>query len=83
LLVTSSAFVGVICVLLLLFHGRHQTTKGIWIAKAVAIEPFTVVLDLEPFTVVLDLEGTDGRERGQVKDLLADVSQLKLNVPQQ
>ncbi|CAD6253444.1 unnamed protein product [Miscanthus lutarioriparius] len=36
--------------------GRHQTTKGIWIAKAVGIEPFTVVLDLE---------GTDGRERGQ------------------
>ncbi|PVH34427.1 hypothetical protein PAHAL_8G217100 [Panicum hallii] len=37
-------------------RGRHQTTKGIWIAKAVGIEPFTVVLDLE---------GTDGRERGQ------------------
>ncbi|TVU25032.1 hypothetical protein EJB05_27508, partial [Eragrostis curvula] len=36
--------------------GRQQTTKGIWIAKAVGIEPFTVVLDLE---------GTDGRERGQ------------------
>lgn len=36
--------------------GRHQTTKGIWIAKAAGIEPFTVVLDLE---------GTDGRERGQ------------------
>ncbi|KAL6654029.1 hypothetical protein ACP70R_007494 [Stipagrostis hirtigluma subsp. patula] len=36
--------------------GRSQTTKGIWIAKAVGIEPFTVVLDLE---------GTDGRERGQ------------------
>ncbi|XP_062182418.1 protein ROOT HAIR DEFECTIVE 3 homolog 2-like isoform X2 [Phragmites australis] len=36
--------------------GRNQTTKGIWIAKAVGIEPFTVVLDLE---------GTDGRERGQ------------------
>ncbi|XP_066338286.1 protein ROOT HAIR DEFECTIVE 3 homolog 2-like isoform X1 [Miscanthus floridulus] len=36
--------------------GRHQTTKGIWIAKAVGIEPFTVVLDLE---------GMDGRERGQ------------------
>lgn len=41
---------------LLLFHARHQTTKGIWIAKAAGIEPFTVVLDLE---------GTDGRERGQ------------------
>ncbi|KAK3120242.1 hypothetical protein QOZ80_9AG0684220 [Eleusine coracana subsp. coracana] len=37
-------------------RGRNQTTKGIWIAKAVGIEPFTVVLDLE---------GTDGRERGQ------------------
>ncbi|PUZ45319.1 hypothetical protein GQ55_8G213100 [Panicum hallii var. hallii] len=39
-----------------MFDDRHQTTKGIWIAKAVGIEPFTVVLDLE---------GTDGRERGQ------------------
>ncbi|KAF8700072.1 hypothetical protein HU200_034433 [Digitaria exilis] len=37
-------------------QGRNQTTKGIWIAKAVGIETFTVVLDLE---------GTDGRERGQ------------------
>ncbi|KAL6841646.1 hypothetical protein ACP4OV_028585 [Aristida adscensionis] len=36
--------------------GRNQTTKGIWIAKAVGIEPFTVVMDLE---------GTDGRERGE------------------
>ncbi|BAT14611.1 Os11g0582300 [Oryza sativa Japonica Group] len=36
--------------------GRSQTTKGIWIAKAVGIEPFTVVMDLE---------GTDGRERGE------------------
>ncbi|KAL6502196.1 hypothetical protein OROHE_024789 [Orobanche hederae] len=33
-----------------------QTTKGIWIAKAVGIEPFTIVMDLE---------GTDGRERGE------------------
>ncbi|CAA0823843.1 Protein ROOT HAIR DEFECTIVE 3 homolog 2 [Striga hermonthica] len=38
------------------FRGRSQTTKGIWIAKAVGIEPFTVVMDLE---------GTDGRERGE------------------
>ena len=53
--------------LLVLFHTRHQTTKGIWIAKAVGIEPFTVVLDLE---------GTDGRERGQVKVLLAAISEL-------
>ncbi|KAL3520395.1 hypothetical protein ACH5RR_018544 [Cinchona calisaya] len=38
------------------FRGRSQTTKGIWIAKGVGIEPFTVVMDLE---------GTDGRERGE------------------
>ncbi|XP_047308370.1 protein ROOT HAIR DEFECTIVE 3 homolog 2 [Impatiens glandulifera] len=36
--------------------GRNQTTKGIWIAKA---------LGIEPSTVVMDLEGTDGRERGE------------------
>lgn len=36
--------------------GRNQTTKGIWVAKAVGVEPFTVVMDLE---------GTDGRERGE------------------
>ncbi|XP_008225781.1 PREDICTED: protein ROOT HAIR DEFECTIVE 3 homolog 2-like [Prunus mume] len=35
---------------------RSQTTKGIWIAKCVGIEPCTIVMDLE---------GTDGRERGQ------------------
>ncbi|KAE9461486.1 hypothetical protein C3L33_06600, partial [Rhododendron williamsianum] len=38
------------------FKGRNQTTKGIWIAKAVGIEPCTIVMDLE---------GTDGRERGE------------------
>ncbi|XP_070050191.1 protein ROOT HAIR DEFECTIVE 3-like isoform X2 [Nicotiana tomentosiformis] len=38
------------------FRGRSQTTKGIWIAKAVGIEPLTIVMDLE---------GTDGRERGE------------------
>ncbi|CAM0949041.1 unnamed protein product [Alopecurus aequalis] len=38
------------------FRGRSQTTKGIWIAHCVGIEPCTVVLDLE---------GTDGRERGE------------------
>nr|XP_033515215.1 protein ROOT HAIR DEFECTIVE 3-like isoform X2 [Nicotiana tomentosiformis] len=38
------------------FRGRSQTTKGIWIAKAVGIEPLTIVMDLE---------GTDGRERGR------------------
>ncbi|XP_020575256.1 protein ROOT HAIR DEFECTIVE 3-like [Phalaenopsis equestris] len=35
------------------FRGRSQTTKGIWIAKS---------LSIEPCTIVLDLEGTDGRE---------------------
>ncbi|URD87698.1 GTP-binding protein that may be involved in cell development (By similarity) [Musa troglodytarum] len=38
------------------FKGRSQTTKGIWIAKGVGIEPCTIVLDLE---------GTDARERGE------------------
>ncbi|TKY72348.1 ROOT HAIR DEFECTIVE 3-like 2 [Spatholobus suberectus] len=38
------------------FRGRSQTTKGIWIAKCVGIEPFTIAMDLE---------GTDGRERGE------------------
>lgn len=38
------------------YRGRNQTTKGIWIAKAIGIEPCTVVMDLE---------GTDGRERGE------------------
>ncbi|KOM53192.1 hypothetical protein LR48_Vigan09g185100 [Vigna angularis] len=33
-----------------------QTTKGIWIAKCVGIEPATIAMDLE---------GTDGRERGE------------------
>ncbi|KAM0944076.1 putative P-loop containing nucleoside triphosphate hydrolase [Dioscorea sansibarensis] len=37
-------------------RGRSQTTKGIWIAKCVGIEHFTIVMDLE---------GTDGRERGE------------------
>ncbi|XP_024174233.1 protein ROOT HAIR DEFECTIVE 3 homolog 2 [Rosa chinensis] len=35
--------------------GRNQTTLGIWIAKCVGIEPFTIAVDLE---------GSDGRERG-------------------
>ncbi|GAB4842527.1 Cell wall protein rhd3 [Ancistrocladus abbreviatus] len=38
------------------FKGRSQTTKGIWMAKCVGIEPCTLVMDLE---------GTDGRERGE------------------
>nr|XP_023884948.1 protein ROOT HAIR DEFECTIVE 3 homolog 2 isoform X1 [Quercus suber] len=38
------------------YKGRIQTTKGIWIAKCVGIQPFTIAMDLE---------GTDGRERGQ------------------
>ncbi|CAL2252656.1 unnamed protein product [Prunus armeniaca] len=37
---------------------RNQTTKGIWIAKCVGIEPCTIAMDL-------DLEGTDGKERGE------------------
>ena len=36
---------------------RSQTTKGIWMARCVGIEPCTIVMDLE---------GTDGRERGEV-----------------
>ncbi|KAE8719979.1 Protein ROOT HAIR DEFECTIVE 3-like protein 2 [Hibiscus syriacus] len=38
------------------YRGRNQTTKGIWIAHSVGIEPFTIAMDLE---------GTDGRERGE------------------
>ncbi|CAL9016167.1 unnamed protein product [Prunus brigantina] len=38
------------------YSGRSQTTKGIWIAKCVGIEPCTIAMDLE---------GTDGRERGE------------------
>ncbi|KAK7246108.1 hypothetical protein RIF29_40967 [Crotalaria pallida] len=38
------------------FRGRSQTTKGIWIANCVGIEPRTIAMDLE---------GTDGRERGE------------------
>ncbi|XP_022885109.1 protein ROOT HAIR DEFECTIVE 3 homolog 1-like [Olea europaea var. sylvestris] len=38
------------------FKGRSQTTKGIWLAQCVGIEPCTLVMDLE---------GTDGRERGE------------------
>ncbi|XP_019198316.1 PREDICTED: protein ROOT HAIR DEFECTIVE 3 homolog 1-like isoform X2 [Ipomoea nil] len=38
------------------FEGRTQTTKGIWMAQCVGIEPCTLVMDLE---------GTDGRERGE------------------
>ncbi|KAL6567199.1 hypothetical protein OROGR_000867 [Orobanche gracilis] len=37
-------------------RGKDPGTKGIWIAKAVGIEPFTIIMDLE---------GTDGRERGE------------------
>ncbi|KAK1296346.1 hypothetical protein QJS10_CPB15g01849 [Acorus calamus] len=38
-------------------QGRNQTTKGIWIAKAVDID--------HPCTIVMDLEGNDGSERGE------------------
>ncbi|KAG5223390.1 protein ROOT HAIR DEFECTIVE [Salix suchowensis] len=37
--------------------GRTQTTQGIWIAKSIGIEPFTIAIDVE---------GSDSRERGQV-----------------
>ncbi|KAF9671710.1 hypothetical protein SADUNF_Sadunf12G0075800 [Salix dunnii] len=36
--------------------GRNQTTQGIWIAKSIGIEPFTIAVDVE---------GSDSRERGQ------------------
>ncbi|XP_020697324.1 protein ROOT HAIR DEFECTIVE 3 [Dendrobium catenatum] len=38
------------------FKGRSQTTKGIWLARCV---------DIEPCTIIMDLEGSDGRERGE------------------
>ncbi|XP_060671724.1 protein ROOT HAIR DEFECTIVE 3 homolog 2 isoform X3 [Ziziphus jujuba] len=38
------------------YRGRSQTTKGIWIAKCIGIEPCTIALDLE---------GTDSGERGE------------------
>ncbi|XP_077211789.1 protein ROOT HAIR DEFECTIVE 3-like [Tasmannia lanceolata] len=38
------------------FKGRSQTTKGIWMANCV---------EIDPCTLVMDLEGTDGRERGE------------------
>ncbi|KAB1226341.1 hypothetical protein CJ030_MR1G002811 [Morella rubra] len=37
-------------------EGRAQTTKGIWIANCVGIEPPTICIDME---------GTDGKERGE------------------
>uniref|UniRef100_A0A6N2LTJ8 GB1/RHD3-type G domain-containing protein n=1 Tax=Salix viminalis TaxID=40686 RepID=A0A6N2LTJ8_SALVM len=36
--------------------GRNQTTQGIWTAKGIGIEPFTIAIDVE---------GSDSRERGQ------------------
>ncbi|XP_042373385.1 protein ROOT HAIR DEFECTIVE 3-like [Zingiber officinale] len=38
------------------FRGRSQTTKDIWLANCVGIEPCTIAMGLE---------GTDGRERGE------------------
>ncbi|KAG9151012.1 hypothetical protein Leryth_003136, partial [Lithospermum erythrorhizon] len=38
------------------YRGRTQTTKGIWMACCVGIEPCSIVMDLE---------GSDGRERGE------------------
>lgn len=37
--------------------GRHQTTRGIWLARATKVAA--------PTTLVMDLEGSDGRERGE------------------
>jgi hypothetical protein len=37
--------------------GRHQTTRGVWLAGAPKLP--------HPPTLVVDLEGTDGRERGE------------------
>ncbi|PQP96840.1 protein ROOT HAIR DEFECTIVE 3 homolog 2-like [Prunus yedoensis var. nudiflora] len=38
------------------YQGRNQTTRGVWLAKCVGIQPCTIAMDLE---------GTDGSERGQ------------------
>jgi len=38
-------------------HGRKQTTRGVWVAKAPKCH--------ERCTIVLDMEGSDGRERGE------------------
>ncbi|KAK1297139.1 Protein ROOT HAIR DEFECTIVE 3 [Acorus calamus] len=45
-------------------QGRNQTTKGIWIAKAVDID--------HPCTIVMDLEGNDGSERGETPFFLIE-----------
>ena len=37
--------------------GRHQTTRGIWLARSPKVAA--------PTTLVMDLEGSDGRERGE------------------
>lgn len=37
--------------------GRHQTTRGIWLARSAKVAA--------PTTLVMDLEGSDGRERGE------------------
>lgn len=37
--------------------GRHQTTRGIWLARSAKLP--------RPATLVMDLEGSDGRERGE------------------
>ncbi|KAG1334021.1 Protein ROOT HAIR DEFECTIVE 3 [Cocos nucifera] len=49
------------------FKGRDQITKGIWIAKGVGIEPFTIVMDTE---------GTDARERGEDNNAFEKQSSL-------
>ncbi|MED6217531.1 hypothetical protein PIB30_018545 [Stylosanthes scabra] len=40
-------------------EGRHQVTRGIWIARCAGIEPCTLVLDVE---------GTDGKENADRDD---------------
>lgn len=37
--------------------GRHQTTKGVWLARSPKI--------VDTCTLIMDLEGSDGRERGE------------------
>ncbi|KAI0494053.1 hypothetical protein KFK09_024184 [Dendrobium nobile] len=45
-----------------LFHTKPQTTKGIWLARCV---------DIEPCTIIMDLEGSDGRGHGEQSALFA------------
>ncbi|KAB2600267.1 protein ROOT HAIR DEFECTIVE 3 2-like [Pyrus ussuriensis x Pyrus communis] len=51
--------------------GKSQTTKGIWIAKCV---------DIEPCTIAMDLEGSDSSERGEVIIFMFKVMLRRLNL---